>query len=565
MTLLRTTVASHDSNLALLSNAVKTQKGPVRDRSARDIKDKQWPSLPTLDVRESAIAIKLHDFVFTTDAGHTIYLNDLPDLSNHLSADQSLALFASFEDRIKNYLTSGQIASCFEVHINYVIGGSTELSIIQRDLVEKLCMSMRSQPFPGLWIAEFIFNNLEQPEIIQDVLTASFLSKENYLERLEHGFAVDKTWKQYLTTPCEIVRIVAVGYSFAFSALIRAIAAEEQREVIVYVPRLEELKRPRSADDFVQSCLIDIQNISIQILDESDLAPLLSKHKIDLTFVSAKVFGATKNSEVQVVSNATSCWWIHKIKSTSIEVGKSAPPVIVAGGLFKIWPSKIFEQYLDSNTLSDSNSGPSSSTVLRASDITTIVTEIGCIAPTGPHLPETIFLLETENVVDFTLYRHLKLQSPETNSSHIQDRKKHSFLNALILLIKRNDKVGSVDAILLGILKDAHQRPQMLHDGSFAKASPMSFSHIEPDFETSIANAKSYLDDLLHDPKWLSGNNGKYIAISAHPQAYVIADTYAGLRKQPGYKSLGSWYKSRVAVDLGDRQIPGRYKRRIVK
>ncbi len=73
--------------------------------------------------------------------------------------------------------------------------------------------------------------------------------------------------------------------------------------------------------------------------------------------------------------------------------------------------------------------------------------------------------------------------------------------------------------------------------------------------EQAILDAKSYYAELLGNDAWYGENEGKVIAVSAHPRAYVIASDLEAIKRDPAFAKLGIWYRCRVARDPEKRKL----------
>jgi len=73
-------------------------------------------------------------------------------------------------------------------------------------------------------------------------------------------------------------------------------------------------------------------------------------------------------------------------------------------------------------------------------------------------------------------------------------------------------------------------------------------------FEKEIKDADAYFQELLGNDNWYELHREEYIAVSAHPKAYVTAQNEIGLKSQENYKKLGTFLLTIVHKDEKERR-----------
>ena len=74
------------------------------------------------------------------------------------------------------------------------------------------------------------------------------------------------------------------------------------------------------------------------------------------------------------------------------------------------------------------------------------------------------------------------------------------------------------------------------------------------EFEKEIKDADAYFQELLGNDNWYVQHREEYIAVSAHPKAYVTAQNELGLKSQENYKKLGTFLLTIVHKDEKERR-----------
>jgi hypothetical protein len=481
--------------------------------------------------------------------GARVYLTDLPLRSEGLTLNQARAIFESFKERISRNLTSGRSSSHFEQYVLYALGQQTPLAAVQKNLVLWLCIAMRKHALPGLWSAQFVFENIDNPKVLRRVLAANLWSQLNYHKRLAEAF---NDWQHLITPPNKQIRLMAVGYSDSIVSMLTRIAEAADHSIIVYIPDLAELGREQTADEFYRERLSAVRKVKMQAIASDRVGELVSTHKIDIVFLSSKVISATACKTTRIVESAACLRIIRNVCASSKKSRWGTPALLVAGAIFKIWPARLYTSYFNEANTTLDEIKPTDDAILTGDKVTAIVTDVGSISPHDlRRLPNIAYRLHTDNFATASAL-HL-YQADSGHPVNLQsDPVRHEVAGGYSFIGRDNEfpLMTERDCIILQTVG---------HDNAAQNGGPPTgkiFGRQDgTDVEQAIDQARDLFKELLADDDWYQKHKGKYIAISAHPTKYITAPDLDSLRRQPGYDQLGIWYRCRVDRNPAGRTI----------
>jgi hypothetical protein len=545
------------TSVALIQIEVAKEAGDwnrATERSAAALVKQLPPEIaPEQCVRETDWC----DADYWTAEGTPIRLSELPKSSENLTSAQARAIFECFSQKIAGNLSCGHAALHFWQTVLYALGREGTLSSIQKNLVVWLCIAMRRRPLPSLWSAQFVLENIDNPTMVRLVIGANIWSQLHYQERFTDAFAETAEWRNLIKPPSQQIRLLAVGYSETIAVMLAKVAADADHRIIAYVPDLKELGRDRPAHEYyreqVARHLPDMSKIDIRAIASADAGRVALEHKIDLVLLNSKIISATNCNTTRIVESAACIRIVRQVRRAT---GRwDPPPIVVAGGLFKIWPARLYDEYFKGVNTNTEEIGPADDEALRGDEVTLIVTDIGCLPPLDLRsLPDIAYRL---NVGNFATATALHLFQTDSQNNDLVDRPSGGTASAYSLRVNNNKfpLATEPDCIILSTIDEANKNRSSGHEASAKKVPTVLGRQQRSDVERAIKDAKLYFEELLADDLWYRQYQGQYIAISAHPRAYVTASSLDSLRQQPGYGELGIWYRCRVDRDAEGRAI----------
>jgi len=117
---------------------------------------------------------------------------------------------------------------------------------------------------------------------------------------------------------------------------------------------------------------------------------------------------------------------------------------------------------------------------------------------------------------------------------------------------EQNNLFNKSTSIMSPIKRDFDVGAKDLIDKMFKKSKIIKDRKKE--FEKEIKDADAYFQELLGNDNWYELHREEYIAVSAHPKAYVTAQNELGLKSQENYKKLGTFLLTIVHRDEKERR-----------
>jgi len=117
---------------------------------------------------------------------------------------------------------------------------------------------------------------------------------------------------------------------------------------------------------------------------------------------------------------------------------------------------------------------------------------------------------------------------------------------------EQNNLFNKSTSIMSPIKRDFDVGAKDLIDKMFKRSKIIKDRKKE--FEKEIKDADAYFQELLGNDNWYELHREEYIAVSAHPKAYVTAQNELGLKSQENYKKLGTFLLTIVHRDEKERR-----------
>lgn len=563
---LSTTRAEAAVEMIALVKAADTEKPAWIERKAAELQRRIGPEIAPQDLSDDIGKCRS---VFWTPEGKPIHMDRLPASSERLTRPQARAVFECFNEQIEKRLTCGQLSLLFEQYVLYAVGNKPILSQLQKDLVIWLCIAIRKRPLPTLWSAQFVFENVDtSPMMVRLVLLAKLWSQVNYKSRFATAFSQTNEWENLITEPRRQIRLLAVGYSESIAQMMAKVAERSDHQIIAYVPDLAELGRETTADQYyreqVTSLLPDPQKIKIEKITSDEVRMRVEEHKIDLVLLNAKAISTTADAATRIVESAACAKIIRDVRHFSV-LG-NAQPILVAGGIFKIWPTRLYDEYFDGKSPKLEELAPTDDAIIDGEDVTSIVTDIGWIAPRDlAELPGISYILHTENYVTAAAISLLQTEykiSPEIAEAGEKPRFSLHIGGSQSIKSNQYPLATERDCVILETIGDANKKYRSRDATSESRATVLSRQN-QSKIEMAIKDAKSCLDQLLSKDDWYDRHRGSYIAISAtsQPPKIVTAPDPDTLKNRTDKETQDIWYRCRIDRDEDGRAV--QFSRRV--
>lgn len=289
------------------------------------------------DTEEFATALrKSRPFSIYCDAlGREHTLSDLPSDAMDLDENLAILLLNRFSDHFRNSFSSGRAATCFETHINYILGSSDRLTGVQRRLIINMCRIVRHRPLPSLFLAHNILQYLDDPRSLRVILSASIWNKKRNIERVLN--CADEIFRVISEKSSASIKILFLGFSQAQILMLQRlmdIAKKHGKNIDVYIPALERR--------FLSSSKI------LSILEEHGIYAFrislseLRGEPISFALSGTKLISWSENGRLHVLCDRESVKFYNEyVKQRMKDVDDHVDvPIIAIGGLFKFWPRR---------------------------------------------------------------------------------------------------------------------------------------------------------------------------------------------------------------------------------
>lgn len=277
---------------------------------------------------------------FIHQSGEKIDLRELPAISSKLSSKQALLLLDRFEKRFAGEVSSGRATTCFETHVNYVIGSSRRLNLIQKSTILGMCRIIKSRPVPALFIAHHILRNINHPASLRTILTASIGDKSKSIHRILNSAPDVFDRILNIKSPTGI-KILLLGFAESlinFVEKLRNLAATHGRRFTVLVPKLGSEKLSHEA-----ICEI-LKNRGISSIAVSEREVL--DHSISVTLAATRLVTWSRTGKLRVLSSHDAASFYKTARDIAKSQKKPSPPkIITISGVFKIWPCSFHQSY----------------------------------------------------------------------------------------------------------------------------------------------------------------------------------------------------------------------------
>ncbi|MGA2124779.1 MAG: hypothetical protein ABSG76_01375 [Xanthobacteraceae bacterium] len=261
----------------------------------------------------------------------------------------------SLDDRKnRKLLSAGGVSFTFSCLVYGIVGDATVLTGLQQHLLLEICaIAAEHRPLPVLRWTDFVRSNLGDLDRIRTIMRSCIYSKMLLSERLAD--AVESLTKQ-LGLP-DVVRVLAIGSSGTVrDALIGLHQVNRFREIEVF------LTRPTFGIPFDEG-----SGFEVEIVPEADVISGAAG-KFHLIVMGCGVIGKTETNRIEVVN------WSQDI-SLAKRMRERGVPLIVVGGLYKIWPQSFYQERKASAVRMLSHSPAESDAILTERDIDWLVTE----------------------------------------------------------------------------------------------------------------------------------------------------------------------------------------------
>jgi hypothetical protein len=436
-----------------------------------------------------------------------------PDDPRNLTAEQILDIIEGFRSWVSGNVSTGDVSINFTDIVLYACGRDLILNENQRFLIISACTVVRMRPLPVLRWVDFVLANLDNPKRIRFVLTACKISKKLLASRIQTVVRRDLS---KLELP-KIPRVLFIGYTKTGISTLRGMANGSNDALPVFIPEMPLQGRRKLWHTSVMSELSDIPSINPELVSPDKALELCEREQIDVVLTGCKVIGRTKSDTIEIVNSLP-------IVELTNEAHGYGVPVLVAAGMYKIWPSEFYERHKKLIVESEYIDGELSNGFWSSNDIDWIVTERGCFEYSE---------FGTQPVI-----------------KRLFDYEQLEFLAALGAC--RNEKLFKYAIEHAEQLKDAIQHAdQTLADLSVhmsmgkSSESPMTMQEeyqVHPEtpeywrtrkLPEHVERARDYFVEHLNDEQWYCQYQGKYMAVMCEGDE-VLKNAY----KRWGYRPL---------------------------
>ena len=270
---------------------------------------------------------------------------NIPDRAADLSIYEVAELVEAFRRVAMECPSAGVVATHFGNLVLYALGTDVVLNRAQEQLIRSACSVTMRQPIPVIRWAEFVLTNLKDPERIRLDIGVCIRSKIILPARLYEAIKRDRN---KLDAPLNL-NIFAIGYSEVQASLIKGLT-NCSNQVRIFVPEIHRSDRTKSSVDALKEYLTEQQVAATLItISQEEIDSLCGEgyrnsegniEKINLAVTGCTVVGRHVERDLIVV-NTRPCVEITQV------VQQHSIPVVVAAGLYKIWPTFFFERYYD--------------------------------------------------------------------------------------------------------------------------------------------------------------------------------------------------------------------------
>lgn len=331
---------------------------------------------------EGEIDSKVRAFVFDelkelAPAGSA--LRSISDVDPDISEEKARELIDCFRDAAslevrphKRILSAGGVSFTFS-GVVYLILQSRKIPVsVRRAMVLEVCDIAETRPLPVMRWTEFVRASIGDETRVCTVMRSCIYSKTLLDSRLKK---VVGTLSAHLNLPADRpARILAIGSS---GTVMDALAGLSQKTKIAVSSTL-----PTPGITFNRDA-----NFELNDVDHDDLLAGRVPINFDLIVMGCGVVGKTADNKIEIVN------WARDI-ALATHVRQSGVPLVVIGGLYKIWPQEFYA--LNKSFAVDRRRGAAASAdaVLTESDIDWLVTErqvANFSHPTGPSWVDLLF------------------------------------------------------------------------------------------------------------------------------------------------------------------------------
>jgi hypothetical protein len=411
-------------------------------------------------------------------------------------------------------LSAGDVAFNFSCLVYYALGQSTRMPTrLQRDILLEACDIAETRPLPVIRWTEFVRSNVSDAARVRTVMRSCIYSKTLLSLRLS---SVVADLSEHLALP-QTVRILAIGSS----GTVR--------------DALQGLKRVRNVDVFsthpTQGIALDPKDLGFDVVPIEDSDAVAGHVKFDLVVIGCAVIGKTNENEIEVVN------WARDI-SVAKRIRKQQVPVIIIGGLYKIWPQSFYQSHKDFAVDMRKEASAGADAILTKDDIDWLITEHEAVSFREPARPRWVqFLLEAQSL-DVT-----------ASLSLCADPKKKAFIQSIL----ENKNLQEIDSALGQLSTDERplfdRYPRHDEDYEYIRTGKLPAQFLA---------AQDYYDKMIRNPEWRRRHNGKFVAILGTDFQTIAEPDLEGVLHKAysrwGYRPI--FYSSVDDIERGERLLP---------
>lgn len=437
-------------------------------------------------------------------AGRPLDRSAFPKSGAQLTPAQALVLVERFRKRTETIWTTGEFVTCLEHHVLYGIGQSTSLNEIQRRFIASVCSVSRRRPLPALLWSEFVLANLDTPLRVREAFAASLFTKAKQLSTIRKR--AGEAWRRLLDSGKlahdEGPRILAVANSRTLIEALKGIAEVDDKQISVFVPEMKWRYPTGFLRDHFRKEFEPFRNLTCNPISERNAESLLVDSEIDVVLTGCKLIARSPSGELHVVNSAPCIDLVKKAQNSSALV-------VVATGMYKIWPDWFYERYHgEIPSIERWNNEPANG-LLHGDELTWIFTERGEFKAdvfAKVHPPVSFF--ESTG-----LHRSSALQIKENTEAFKNKRSARTVKGCKPITPMADEEMAPYRRPLTE--EELRERTAWEHDSVPDKCQ---YAH---DY---------YYRNVVVDDAWYRANEGKWVSLlGTQPPRIMVRDTLAEL------------------------------------